>query len=112
MNLSVLSAEDDRFAVHAEVNSLSGKWRSMCCALRLRAAEEDAIASKYPSNPSDCLREVLTKWLQKGYYYQKHGSPTWRMLVEAVAHPAGGNYVALAEEIARKHQGIVYSRCE
>ena len=103
--MSVLSAEDDLFDVQDEVISLTGKWRSMCSALRLRAAEEDAIASKYQSNPNYCLRAVLTKWLQKGYNYKRHGPPTWRMLVKAVAHPAGGDNVALAEEIATNHQG-------
>ena len=79
----------------------------MCLALRLRAAEEDAIASKYQGNPKDCLEAVLTKWLQKGYNFQKYGPPSWRMLVEATAHPAGGDNVALAEEIARKHPGVI-----
>ena len=79
----------------------------MCFALRMMPSEEDAIASKYQGNPSDCLRAVMTKWLQKGYNYQEHGSPTWRMLVKAVADPAGGDNVALAEKIARNHQGKV-----
>ena len=77
----------------------------MCFALRLIPSDESAINAMYPSNPSDCLRAVVTKWLQKAYDYHVHGPPTWRMLVEAVADPAGGDNVALAEEIARNHQG-------
>ena len=76
----------------------------MCCALRLLASDERTINTMYQSDPNDCLRAVLTKWLQKGYNYQKHGPPTWRILVKAVADPAGGDNVALAEEIARYHQ--------
>ena len=96
------------YDVYSEVIGLAGRWQNMCCALRLMPSVEDSIASKYQGNPENCLRAVLTKWLQKGYNYQKHGLPTWRMLVKAVAHPAGGNNVALAEEIARNHQGILY----
>ena len=103
---SLLSAEDDLFDVQKEVISLTAKWRDMCIALRLRPADEDAIASRYQSNPNDCLKAVLARWLQKEYNYQKHGPPTWRMLVKVVAHPAGGDNVALAEKIARNHQGI------
>ena len=32
--------------------------------------------------------------------------PAWRMLVEAVGDPAGGNNAALAEAIAKKHPGL------
>ena len=99
------------YDVYSEVIGLAGRWQGMCFALRLMPSDESAINTMYPGNPNDCLRAVLTKWLQKGYDYQKHGPPTWGMLVKAVADPAGGDNIALAEEIARNHQGIVYSGC-
>ena len=92
------------YFVYVEVISLAGKWQNMCLSLRLRPSDEIMIAKMY-TGPIDCLRAVLTKWLRKGYNYQKHGPPTWRMLVKAVADPAGGDNVALAEVIARNHQG-------
>ena len=52
-----------------------------------------------------CLRMVLKKWLQKSYNYQRCGFPSWRMLVEAVGDPAGGNDCALAEAIVKNHTG-------
>ena len=57
-----------------------------------------------------CLQEVLAKWLKKAYDTTRFGPPSWELLVAAVAHPAGGNNRALAEQIANKHNGkcIVY----
>ena len=36
---------------------------------------------------------------------ERFGPPTWKALVEAVAHPGGGNHKGLAMEIAKRHQG-------
>ena len=74
----------------------------MCLALRL--SDADIIASKWRDDPKDCFREVLKQWLKKCYNTQKHGPPTWRKLVEAVANSNGGDNPALAEAMAGKHQ--------
>ena len=80
----------------------------MCLALGLLPSDQSTIAAAHPGNPHDCLQAVVVKWLQKSYDYQRHGCPTWRMLVEAVGDPAGGNDCALAEAIAKKHPGMKY----
>ena len=51
------------------------------------------------------LEKVLTEWLQKAYDTTRFGQPSWQLLVAAVAHPAGGNNHALAEQIAGRHNG-------
>ena len=78
----------------------------MCLALRLLPSDRNKIEVAYPRNPDKCLEAVIVKWLQKCYNYQKFGSPTWKMLVKAVGDPAGGNNIALAETIAKKHPGM------
>ena len=80
----------------------------MCLALGLLPSDQSTIAAAHPRNPHDCLQAVVVKWLQKSYDYQRHGCPTWRMLVEAVGDPAGGNDCALAEAIAKKYPGMKY----
>ena len=102
----VYSAEEDTLAVYREVVGLAGSWSDMCLVLGLLPSDQSAIGAAHPGNPHKCLQAVLVKWLQKGYNYQKCGSPTWRMLVEAVGDPAGGNNVTLAEIIAKKHLGM------
>ena len=78
----------------------------MCLALRLPPSDRSEISNAYHEKSEECLQAVLVKWLKKGYNYQKFGSPTWRMLVEAVADPTGGNDSALAKFLAQKHLGM------
>ena len=74
-------------------------------ALGVQMGDLDTIDATYPCKPSDCLRSVLERWVRKGYCVERHGLPTWQKVVEAVARPAGGNDNALAEGIAKSHQG-------
>ena len=74
-------------------------------ALGVQMGDLDTIDATYPCKPSDCLRSVLERWVRKGYCVERHGPPTWQKVVEAVARPAGGNDNALAEGIAKSHQG-------
>ena len=45
------------------------------------------------------MSDVPIEWLKKVYNVAR------KLLVEAVAHPAGGNDCALAEKISRKVEG-------
>ena len=67
-------------------------------ALRARKPDLDVLSKEYSASPRDCLKGLLSGWLQGRY-----GPQTWKALCEAVARPAGGNNRTLAEEIARKH---------
>ena len=104
--MSHYSGEEDTYDVYSEVVDLAGRWSNMCLALRLPPTDRNKIETAYSSNPDKCLEEVIVKWLQKCYNYQKFGSPTWKMLVKAVGDQAGGNNSALAETIAKKHPGM------
>ena len=64
------------------------------------------IARVHNCYPKDCLFAVLHEWLRPVKDVEGHGHPSWRGLVKAVAHPAGGNNRALAEAIAQKYSGI------
>ena len=102
----VYSAEEDTLSVYREVVGLAGSWSDVCLVLGLLPSDQSAIEAAHRGNPHKCLRAVVVKWLQKSYNYQRFGSPTWRMLVEAVGDPAGGDNVTLAETIAKKHPGM------
>ena len=91
------------FMVYSEVIDLAGKWREICCALKLRPGDESAIDSKYRGDPTSCLRSVITKWIQGAYNVKRYGPPTWKLLIDAVHHRAGGHNPALAERIAKRH---------
>ena len=110
--LILSSAEGDIYDVFKEVSSLAGRWRSMCLALGLLPSDEATIALRYCAIPDECLRSVLVKWLKMDYKIHKHGRPTWQKLVAAVADRIGGGNPALAQKIAKKHQGKVSTNCK
>ena len=50
------------------------------------------------------MDEVITEWLKRNYDVNRFGPPTWKALIDAVEHRAGGNNRAEAEEIASRHR--------
>ena len=78
---------------------MASRWENLGLALRLRHSEITTI-EKNRASVEDCLKDVLIKWLQKAYNTTRFGDPSWNLLLEAVAHSAGGNDPALAERIA------------
>ena len=107
LRLLLLSADDDLHDVYDGVYTLTARWSDICFALKLSTAQEETIRSETRGeNSAQCLRMVLTKWLQKSYNVDRYGPPTWRLLVKAVGSPAGGNNCALAETIAKAHPGM------
>ena len=100
-----LSAEiDDHFDVVSELNDVAHLWRSLGGALRLRPPDLTRI-QKDQQDSRDCLSEMVTEWLNQSYNTQRFGLPSWKMLVEAVAHRNGGNNQALATIMANKYKG-------
>ena len=83
----------------------------MCLALGLKLSDAKTIASTCHDNPKECLRTMLEKWLNRSYNTQKHGLPTWRKLVGAVANDNGGDNPALAEKIAKNHKCKYSQNC-
>ena len=80
---------------------MADKWESIGEALRLSPDLLEKIAADKRDSKT-CLKTVLTKWLRKEYNTSRFGHPSWNLLVEAVAHPDGGDNRALAEKIAQK----------
>ena len=103
---------DDLFTVYAELIEVAHKWKGIGLALRLSPNLLDKIHHKNYVDIENYLRDVLTEWLRKAYNTARFGDPSWKLLVEAVAHPAGGNDCALADRIAKKYiQWSVLSVC-
>ena len=89
------------FDILNELCKVASKWKYVGLALRLHPDTLDAIKADHQDVRS-CLLAVIDAWLRKS---TTHGQPSWERLVEAVAHPIGGNDYALAKGIARKHNG-------
>ena len=56
------------------------------------------------SGEADAMIMVIVEWLKKNYDADKFGPPTWKALVDAVKHRAGGNNRAEAERIGSRHK--------
>ena len=94
----------DLFDVHYELMNVAHNWRGVGKALRLHPDLLKRIEEDSPDSMRR-LEEALTEWLKKSYDTDRFGPPSWKLLVSAVAHPAGGNDRALAEQIAKNHNG-------
>ena len=104
-SIHFLSADiSDLFDVHYELLNVAYNWRGVGNALRLHPDLLKGIEADH-SDVKRRLERVLTEWLKKAYNTTRFGPPSWQLLVAAVAHPAGGNDRALAEEIAKRHNG-------
>ena len=53
--------------------------------------------------PEKSLSDTLSEFLKKNYKWEKFGEPSWRLIVTAIAHRAGGDDPALALQIAKNH---------
>ena len=95
----------DLFTINSELLPVAHKWR-IGLALRLDPDRLDRIHQRNHVDVGDYLTDVLTEWLKKAYDVTRFGAPSWKLLVEAVAHRAGGNDRALAERVAGKYKGI------
>ena len=52
--------------------SLAGRWKDLGISLGVHISDLDGIASANSHSPSDCLREMLTKWLKQSYNVRTH----------------------------------------
>ena len=54
--------------------------------------------------PSGQMSRIMRGWLgEDRHMFDYLMEPCWKTLVKAIAHPAGGNNVSLAEELALSH---------
>ena len=96
---------DDLFEVNSELLPVASRWKNMGLALKLKPYVLNMIEKNHTDVESRLL-DVLTEWLNKAYNTTRFGDPSWKLLVEAVTHSAGGNNRALAVTLAKKHNGM------
>ena len=79
-------------------------WKKVGLALRLHPNLLDIIEAK-KNDAVENLSDTLKEWLKKSYDTESFGDPSWKLLVDVVAHPVGGKDRALAMGIAAKYNG-------
>ena len=99
-----LTEEDDIRELMGSLIEVLDKWKFIGVDLGLKMSKLKTIEEENRGNPKSCFLDVLTNWLNRNYNTKKFGEPSWQKVVEAVANPAAGDNVVLAETIAKKHQ--------
>ena len=82
---------------------IAHKWKGFGGALRIAPPLLDEIENEPGANVHNSLKKVLSLFLKQNYDFIKHGYPTWRKIIEAIFHRAGGSNPALAMKIAKNH---------
>ena len=62
----------------------------------------DTIKEKHPNKEISCLNEALKLWILRKYKTERHGCPTWKMLLRAIGKVDENLFKTLAKE----HQGM------
>ena len=95
---------DDLNRVRAAIIDAATKWHNIGVILGLRPSTLKLIKVANFDDVEFCLNAVLAHWLNQDYLVTKHGQPTWRKLLMAIAHPAGADDTSLANRVAMGRQ--------
>ena len=95
------------FRVKSELERVTDRWKYIGLALGINNDRLKKI-ERENKDLEDCLTDILDLWLKK---VDGYGEPSWELLARAVAHSSGGKNPALAEGIAQKYGGILFSVC-
>ena len=86
--------------------TIRSSYYSFGQSLNLERTGLQVIHDRYPkeSDAELALEDVLLLWLKRKYNVEKHGQPTWRMVIKAVNEMCNGSYHELAKKMASNHQ--------
>ena len=76
------------------------RWQFIATVLGISSRIKDAGSE---NTKEECMDDDIHTWLRRAHNEKKHGPPTWRKLVEAIADNIGGQDPAYAEKIAKEH---------
>ena len=93
-----------------ELTNVLARYEGIGGRLNLPNNTLEEIRGQKNLSAAAAMRNVIVEWLNRNYPSSSLKPPTWKALVDAVEHPAGGNNRAEAEEIARKHRAGESSR--
>ncbi len=83
------------------LTAVQARYYEIGTMLHLRSAALDSIRNRSTTDAM-AMSSVVEEWLNQMYNTVRFGPPTWKVLVDAVANPNGGNNSKSSEEIAQK----------
>ena len=94
-----LSDEDDWNELIIVCSSLADKWQQLSGFLGLSIRTIKGIRESYPDDNIASLNEALSNWILKEFKVQRHGLPSWKTLLSAIARID----FTLFEKLASEH---------
>ena len=94
---------DDLSDLCTALTPITPRWESFAIQLGIPHATIKTIKKKNNHDPTDCLNDALTEWLDGNYNIVRHGHQSWRKVCKETANKAGGNNNAQAKKIAAEH---------
>ena len=96
------AGSDDKADILDELTDVQARYYEIGIMLRLKTSTLDGIRTRSTSDTM-AMSSVIEEWLKGNYNTGRFGPPTWKMLVDVVAKPNGGNDNGVAEKLARRH---------
>ena len=96
------AGSDDKADILDELTRVRARYYEIGTMLYLDTATLDGIRTRSPSDAM-AMSSVIEEWLKGNYNTGRFGPPTWKMLVDVVANPNGGNDNGVAEKLAHRH---------
>ena len=87
-----------------QVIPIQAKWEFVGIQLGIDNGTIEAIKLKNGGDPTCCLKDMFSTWLNENYDTQRHEHPSWRRLCIVIASPAGAGNQSLADDIAERHK--------
>ncbi len=92
---------NDKVAVLNALTGVQSRYYEIGTQLHLKSL--DTIRNRSITD-TIAMGGVVEDWLKWNYDTDIFGPPTWKMLVNVVANPSGGNDNFLAKKIAEEHR--------
>ena len=104
------SDEDSWNDVIIACSSLAAKWQQMSGFMGLPLKTIRKIRDSYPNDSATSWNKALMQWILQEYNTQKHGLPSWKLLLKAISRVDQ----PLFEKLAKEHQlkGILCRQTE
>ena len=68
-----------------ECTSLAAHWEQLGGYLGLERSSLTLIRGNHPHDNAGCWNETLNQWIKQNYKTERHGMPSWRTLLGAIA---------------------------
>ncbi len=93
---------DDKGVVVNALTDVTSRYNEIGTQLHLKNLKDRSTTN------AEVMGKFIEDWLNEKYNTTRFVPPTWKMLVEVVANPNGGNNNSLADKIAKEHPGLLY----